>query len=232
VNLQTRSSENELMDDGSLDTEEYARCLGDLARLNRVTLTHRATLHWLTRAVGAAPPAKPVAIFDVAYGNGDLLRAIHHWAARRGIPVVLSGIDLNPRAVEVARGATPLNVAIDFRRGDVFDHIPDPRPDYIVSSQFTHHLTNDGVVRFLMWMERHTDKGWFIADLHRHAIPYYGFRFLARTFGWHRIVRIDGTISIARSFRRADWQRLLAKARISGEIRWHFPFRLCVGRIK
>ena len=39
-------------------------------------------------------------------------------------------------------------------------------------------------------------------------------------------------VSVARSFRRADWQRYLAEAGLQGEIRWHLAFRWCVGRLK
>ena len=109
---------------------------------------------------------------------------------------------------------------------------PDPAPDFIVSSQFAHHLTDAELVRLLGWLERHAGRGWFIADLHRHVLPYYGFRVLAWIARWHRIIRIDGTISVARSFRRADWTRLLAEAGVDARVSWHMPFRLCVGRLK
>ncbi|MEJ1976342.1 MAG: FAD-dependent monooxygenase [Acetobacteraceae bacterium] len=35
----------------------------------------------------------------------------------------------------------------------------------------------------------------------------------------------------ARSFRRAEWERMLAEAGVQAEIRWHFPFRYCIGRL-
>ena len=84
----------------------------------------------------------------------------------------------------------------------------------------------------MRWLERHAARGWFIADLQRHWFAYYGFRWLARLAGWHRIVRLDGTVSIARSFRRAEWQALLDRAGVDAGIRWHVPFRLCVSRLK
>jgi trans-aconitate methyltransferase len=144
----------------------------------------------------------------------------------------LTGIDLNRRSGVAAAAATPADVEIAWVQGNVFDYEPQPRPDFIVSSQFTHHLDDDQVVAFLRWLEGHAMRGWYVADLHRHAIPYYGFRLLARLAGWHRIVRYDGTVSIARSFRRADWQRLIAAAGVPAEVHWHMAFRLCVGRIK
>jgi 2-polyprenyl-3-methyl-5-hydroxy-6-metoxy-1,4-benzoquinol methylase len=169
---------------------------------------------------------------DVACGEGDLLRAIHRWAARRGRRVRLEGIDLNPRSRLAAAAQTPADMAITWRTGDVFAYAPEPAPDLIVTSQFTHHLADADVVRFLRWLDSHATRGWFIADLHRATFAYWGFGVLATLARWHRIVRHDGMVSVARSFRRADWHRYLAEAGLPGEIRWHLAFRWCVGRIK
>jgi hypothetical protein len=52
---------------------------------------------------------------------------------------------------------------------------------------------------------------------------------------WRRIVREDGTLSIARSFREADWQHYLDAAGGSvrdARIARRFAFRLCVERIR
>ena len=61
--------------------------------------------------------------------------------------------------------------------------------------------TDDQVVTFIRWMEAHARRGWFIGDLHRHWLPYYGFGVLAWIARWHRFVLSDGRISIARSLR-------------------------------
>ena len=87
----------------------------------------------------------------------------------------------------------------------------------------------------MTWMERLARRGWFISDLHRHPVPYHLFRLLARAARWHRFVRHDGPVSIARSFRPEDWRTLAQAAGLDPaelEIRWHVPFRLTVGRIK
>jgi len=230
--LPRRSTQPELMDGDDVSLSDYQQCLADLADVNRITLTHRATLSWLEQAWAHLPAGSPVSILDVACGQGDLLRAIHRLAARRSIRVVLQGIDLNPGSAIAARQATPSGMDIDYRTGDVFACVPTPSPDFIVSSQFTHHLTDPEVLKFLLWLERNAGRGWFIADLHRHPLAYYGYPLLARLARWHPIVRYDGQISVARSFRRSDWQALLDAANIKADIRWHLPFRLCVGRLK
>jgi alkylated DNA nucleotide flippase Atl1 len=48
---------------------------------------------------------------------------------------------------------------------------------------------------------------------------------------WHRIVRIDGTISIARSFTKPEWLHLLERAGIQADVCWRPMFRLCVARL-
>jgi hypothetical protein len=68
--------------------------------------------------------------------------------------VVLSGIDLNPRSAIEAVAATPTGTVIAWETGDVFDQAPEPKPDFVVSSQFAHHLTDDQVVAFLLWLEQ------------------------------------------------------------------------------
>jgi SAM-dependent methyltransferase len=232
IDLSRRSTEIELMDLPETSPADYARALSDLAKVNKVTFTHRPVIAWLESATKDVPKGTRLSILDVASGQGDLLRAIRMWGRRRGLRLVLTGIDLNPASAVQAAQATPELMGIAWLTGDVFTHTPDPAPDFIVSSQFTHHLDDDQVTNFLVWLDRHAISGWFIADLHRHWIPYYGFRLLCRAMGWHRIVRIDGTISITRSFRRPEWQSFLARAGIAADIKWRMLFRLCVGRLK
>ena len=92
MDLSRRSTLPEEMDSGSTSAEDYARCLSDLAKLNRVTFTHRPALRWLARATRDLPPGAGVSILDVACGDGDLLRAIHSWAVRRGLKVTLEAV--------------------------------------------------------------------------------------------------------------------------------------------
>jgi len=232
TDLSARSAQPEVMDAPDLDLAVYQRCLADLASVNRVTFTHRATIAWLKRATKDLPRGAAFSVLDVAFGHGDLLRAIASWAEKRGFVVQLSGIDLNPRSRNAARGATAWERNIDFITGDVFDYAPDPLPDYIVTSQFTHHLDDEALVRLLHWLEAHAARGWHIADLHRHAFAYWGFPILARLMRWHGIVASDGRISIARGFTRPEWESLLAQACVPARIKWKLPFRYSVSRLK
>lgn len=232
MSLQYRSRAQELMDGEDISDEAYSRCLADLASVNRVTLTHRATLHWLDAQTSGLRRGDSFSLLEVACGRGDFLRIIHSWALARGLEPELTGIDLNPRSTEEARNSTPAANAIRFVTGDVFSLGDRPRTDWVISSQFAHHLSDDEVVRFLRWMETVARRGWYVADLRRHWLSYYGFRLLCRLAGWHPLVRHDGTVSIARSFRPQEWKALLERADTTATLEAHFPFRLCVARSK
>jgi len=231
VDFSRRSTETELMDTEVVDAEDFRRCLADLAVVNRLTLARRPTLAWLDRATAGLPRGATFSLLDVGFGHGDMLRAIRLWAERRGLDARLEGVDLNPLSARAAEGATPSALAITYRTGDLFDEPTDRRFDFIISSLFTHHLTDAQIVAFLRWMSGQAAIGWFINDLHRHAVAYHAFRLLSAAAGWHRFVRHDGPVSIARSFRREDWTRLLQTAGVTAEIAWRVPFRFCVGHI-
>jgi 2-polyprenyl-3-methyl-5-hydroxy-6-metoxy-1,4-benzoquinol methylase len=231
MDLSIRSKLPEELDAPETDPSDYQQCVTELAVINRITLTHRPTLRWLAKATRGMTE---FSLLDVGYGGGDLLRAIARWAEKRGMRAFLCGIDLNPRSAETARDATPSWMDIRYQTGDVFDPINDlcPPVDFVVSSQFAHHLTDDGVVEFLRWAEANSARGWHIADLHRSAVAFHGFQLLGAAMGWHRITVNDGVISIARAFRRQEWQTYLDKADLHADIAWCMGFRYCVSRIK
>jgi 2-polyprenyl-3-methyl-5-hydroxy-6-metoxy-1,4-benzoquinol methylase len=228
--LAVRSRQDEQMDAPDLDPAIYAKVLHDLARVNRWTFTAHPVLTFMKRAAG---DLRHFRLMDVGFGDGDVLRAIARWAKKRGIDADLVGVDLNANSVAAAREATPPDLAIDYRAGDYLDQ---PGPfDFVISSQVTHHMTDDQLMTFLRYMEKEARRGWLICDLHRHGFAYWGFPLLARLLFVHRIVREDGRLSIARSFRPAEWRELLAQAGIPADavrIVRRFPFRLCVERVR
>lgn len=235
--LSTRSAEPELMDTEVTGFEEFRACLLDLERVNSLTLTYRPMMAFLDQLDrrGLLPAGRPLVVVDVGSGCGGMLRSIDRWAERRGRAVDLTGIDLNPWSAKAATEATRPGRPIRWITTDLFEYRPSEPIDLIVSSQFTHHLDDAQLVRFIRWMERTASLGWFVSDLHRHWLPYHVFRVWSRLAGWHRFVRHDGPISIARSFTRTDWTARLAEAGIpvgAVSIDWWVPFRLCVGRVR
>ena len=229
MNLAVRSQAEERMDAEDLPAHVLADVLADLAQVNAVTMAARPTLAFLKRAVGDRPSFR---LLDVGFGDGDMLRRIARWAARRGVAAELVGIDLNPHSAPAARSRTPADSAIDYRTGDYRD-LAGQGWDVVVSSLVAHHMTHDQLVAFLRFMEAQAARGWLVNDLHRHRFAHAGYPLLARLSGWHEIVRHDGRLSIARSYRPAEWPPILRDAGIAdARVFRRFPFRLCVERLR
>jgi 2-polyprenyl-3-methyl-5-hydroxy-6-metoxy-1,4-benzoquinol methylase len=230
ADLTTRSRQSEQMDAPDLDPAVYAQVLHDLARVNRWTFTAWPTIAFLSRAIG---PARHFRLIDVGFGDGDVLRAVARWARRRGITADLVGVDLNANSLAAARAATPSDLAIDYRAGDYREQAGPF--DFIISSQVAHHMSDAELTAFIRHMEAEARRGWLICDLHRQSFAYWGYPVLARLLRVHRIVREDGRLSIARSFRRDDWRQTLGQAGVAPDrvrIVRRFAFRLCVERMK
>jgi 2-polyprenyl-3-methyl-5-hydroxy-6-metoxy-1,4-benzoquinol methylase len=230
ADLAIRSRQEEQMDAPGLDPAVYAEVVHGLARVNRFTFTAHPVLAFLRRAIGSA---KRFRLMDVGFGDGDILRAVARWSRRRGIEADLVGVDLNEKSLPAARAATPPDMNIDYRTGDYLDQ--EGPFDFITCVQTTHHMTDEQLLTLIRTMEKETRMGWLICDLHRHGFAYWGFPILARLLMVHRIVREDGRLSIARSFRRKDWEEILTEAGIPLDqvrIVRRFAFRLCVERVK
>ena len=231
MSLKARAIAEELMDAPDLDPAVYAAVVGDLARVNGVTMAARPTLNFLARALKNRE-RRTFRLLDVGFGDGDMLRRIARWAARRGHKFELVGVDLNPRSELAARAHTPSGMAIRWITGDYADLAGEPW-DFAISSLVAHHMTPAQLGDFLRFMDRHAAVGWLVNDLHRDRFAHAGFPLLARLFGWHRIVRLDGTLSIARSYRPAEWPPILREAGVAGaRVTRAFPFRLCVEKLR
>lgn len=229
----------ELMDQ-PCSYEEFRACIKDLEQVNRLTRAYAPTLDFLERILGAwgNDLPRPLRILDVGCGGGDMLREIAHWSRKHNIPVELTGIDLNPHSTRAAREFSahiPDAARILWVNADVFYYAPPEGIDIVLSSLFTHHLSSTQIVRFIEWMDHHTNVGWYINDLRRSQRAAWWFRALPVIFRWHRFIRHDGPVSIQRAFRDEDWTRLLGAAGIppgSALLEHNAMSRLCVARLK
>jgi len=235
LDFSRRAQLTELMD-APCSRETLRDCLRDIARTNRWTLAHRPLLHWLDSIVESTPAlTEPMRILDAGSGYGDSLRRIEQWAKDRRIAVELTGVDLNPDATAIAAAATLPSSRIRWVTADILSYAPPRPPHLVMSSLFTHHLSDVQIVEFIRWMESHAQLGWFISDLSRAVIPYYIFRAFSKLMRLHPFVQNDGPVSIARAFVRQDWDRMCIAAgldRSEFTIESFKPARLCVARQK
>jgi len=217
---------------------DYSAAAQDLAAVNRLTRGYRPTLEFLARVLERTKVGQePLHVVDVGCGHGDGLREIYRWAAKRSVPLRLTGIDRNPYAARLARecdrNERVAAKTIAWVTGDSFGVELERPPDVVISSLFTHHLDDASLVRFLRWSEEQARVGWLVNDLQRSERTYRIFGWLAKLMQWHPMVAQDGPVSFRRAFSAEDWRRYLGEAGVEGarvfEAR---PGRLCVERLK
>ena len=226
TNLAERVIAEERMDADDLPAADYAAVVHDLAKVNWWTMAARPTLSFVKRAT----KGRSFRLLDVGFGDGDMLRTIAAACTRRGQACELVGVDLNPKSEPAARAGTSPDLPIHYVTGDYANLANEPW-DLIVSSLVAHHMTHAQLVTFLRFMDAHAKMGWLVNDLHRHPLSHFGFPLLATLMRWHEIVKADGTLSIARSYRPGEWPPILAEAGVAACVYRAFPFRLCVEKL-
>jgi len=222
-----RSYELEHLDKGDYTSEEYEGCIVELQLVNQWLGDASALRGTLLREIEESGLAS-FSVLDVGAGSGELLRVIAKWAHSVKRNARLCGGELNARSSQAISEESREFPAISAIRGDAF-HLPFAAGefDYTICSLFTHHFSDENVVRVLRELERVARRRIFVIDLHRHPVAYYFYTTVGRLFLHNRLLREDGALSILRSFKPAELSQLakLAGLRNAAVVR-HFPYRL------
>lgn len=221
-----RSYQKELLDRDDIPFPDIARNMYELDMINRFLGGHRITQKGVALLLRKHPQnSNPVHIAEIGCGGGDNLKAISCWAKKKKLPVMLTGIDINPECIAYAKGQNK-NRGIVFLQSDYRDATFPAKPDIIFSSLFCHHFTDEELVEQLLWMQRNSATGFFINDLHRHPLAYNSIKLLTAVFSKSYLVRNDAPLSVLRGFKKRDWETLFQKAGIKdAHCTWQWAFR-------
>jgi SAM-dependent methyltransferase len=229
MNLTTRATAAELMDDLTLATEELRQNLDELETINTWLGGYRPVLAALARLRPGFPVGRALRLADLGSGGGigehKLVGIDAH--RQRQAPVELVGIDANEFMLTYAAAKSRAYPEISYRQLDIFSPEFAAQPyDVLTASLFCHHFADDELVALLRRWHRQAGLAVVINDLHRHPLAYYSIKYLTRLLGGSRLVQHDAPLSVARAFSRQDWVRLLAQAGITQyELRWCWAFR-------
>ena len=83
---------------------------------------------------------------------------------------------------------------------------------YVISSLFTHHLTDSQIVKVLAEMKRVAEKEVVVIDLHRHPVAFGLYKRMCASFGISDLVKEDGSLSIKKGFKPTEFRELGLKA--------------------
>jgi ubiquinone/menaquinone biosynthesis C-methylase UbiE len=222
-----RSYELEHLDTGAYTPEEYESCISELQLVNRWMGDAHALKQSLLKDV-EQNSLKEFSVLDVGAGSGELLRVAAAWAKSTGRHFKGVGLELNERSAQAIREESNGFSEITSVRGDAL-RLPfaDDEFDYVMCSLFTHHFVDDQVVKILREMSRVARRRIFVIDLHRDPVPYFFYTTLGKLVLKNRLLRHDGALSILRSFKADELEKLGQRAGLPDVmVEHHFPARL------
>ena len=224
-----RNNRTEIMDDLNGTGPDWYQALRELKVINHYLGGNSVTIEGLNRLLKGSVRAidQPLEIADIGCGGGDMLQLIADWARANEIPVRLTGIDANPHIIEYARQHTAPYREITYMAADIFsDSFASKKFDLITSTLFTHHFTDQQLVKMVKSLHSQARLGLVINDLHRHPLAYHSIKLLTKLGSRSYMVKHDAPVSVLRAFSKKDWQNVLQKAGLENyRISWRWAFR-------
>ena len=225
--FQKRSYQLERIDTGDYTPEEYDRFLREISLVNRLTGDNRALKNSLLREIKAMN-LREFSVLDVGAGSGEFLRLIARTARRQKRKAKLFGLELHPRSAHAILEESREFSEICSISGDGLNlPFQDNSFDYAICSLFTHHFTDENVIKILSEMARVARRKIFVIDLHRHKMAYLSYQIFCAAFRISPLVREDGSLSILRAFVPDELKDFAERANLKNiEVNRRAPFRL------
>lgn len=193
------------MDDPAATREDIELSLRYLRLVNRRLGGAAALLRRLNQWRARWPAGRPITIVDLGTGSADIPLSVRDWGARRGLDIRVTGVDLHPTTLDLARRHVGGREGITLVQGDATRLTEQFEPgsfDYAHASLFLHHLPDIQVLTVLRVMDRLAVRGIVWSDLIRSSAR----RLLvaAAVVGQPPIVRHDAVVSVEAGFTRRE----------------------------
>jgi 2-polyprenyl-3-methyl-5-hydroxy-6-metoxy-1,4-benzoquinol methylase len=221
VLVPARRRDVEILDDPATDPALRARSIRDVARSNLLLGGTRAVLAELTRifpALGAR-----ATLLDVGIGLADIPRKARERAHARGLGLTTFGLDAAESLARAAKATLDGSLCGDARRLP----LATASVEVVTCSQLLHHFDEDEIPVVLRELDR-VARGWVVvSDLRRSWLAACGFWLVSWPFGFHRVTRHDGFVSVLRGFTVDELARhVLAATGQRAEVRRHLGYRI------
>jgi len=223
-----RSYEPELLDAPNIPKDLLFENLKELDFINRTLGGHSISLNGIRKLV--TDKSRLYHIADLGCGSGDAMQVIADWAVKEGFKVRLTGVDMNPDAIDYMNEYCKDYPEISGVTSDYRDFLQTGISiDIIHCSLFCHHLKDDELSELFSYFKEYTKTGFVINDLHRHWLAYYGVYLITHLLNGTALSKNDGPISVLRAFKADEIHALLHKAEIFNySVSWKWAFRYLV----
>ncbi|MEP7236743.1 MAG: methyltransferase domain-containing protein [Ferruginibacter sp.] len=229
INLSKRSYKKELLDNDDIPFADIRQNMKELNTINTLLGGHKITVAGLQKLIPAYTAAKTICICEIGCGGGDNLKAIESYCNKKKIAVTFIGIDIKDECIAFAKQQYPGLQATWITSDYQQVNFGTQKPDIIFSSLFCHHFKEEELTAMLQWMKQNAATGFFINDLHRHPLAYYSIKWITALFSKSYLVKNDAPLSVARGFKKAEWNAIFKSAGITNFfIKWKWAFRYLV----
>ncbi|MEO5911303.1 MAG: methyltransferase domain-containing protein [Pelobium sp.] len=221
--FKNRSNEDEIMDNFGLSLEELNPVLKELDVINKLL----GGFFVFFDAFKKLKLKSGDVIADWGCGSGSTFKVLQKRFEKSDIHPTYIGIDATPATVDYARQQFGSNLKVSFRLADVLsEEFSENEFDFVISSLFTHHFEDEQWAKLVGKMLHSSKKAVIINDLHRHPLAYHSIGILTKLFSKSPMVKNDSQVSVMRSFKRKELQKLLSDAKAkSYTIKWMWAFR-------
>ena len=216
----------ELMDDPNLEEKKLKEALADVTLVNKWLGGQKITIEGLNYFFDKYPQQK-YTIADLGCGDGDMLRKIAKYCQIKNIHVQLTGIDLNPKSISLAKELSKGFSEISFVQMDILNlNSKKIKFDVITITLTMHHFSNKEIMAFLNHFIKISNLGWVVNDLQRSWLAVTLFKAFSSIFMKTYIARHDGTISIKRAFTKKELTTFATRLGLTEyKIGWRWAFR-------
>ncbi|MGZ5281022.1 MAG: methyltransferase domain-containing protein [Bacteroidia bacterium] len=226
--LEKRSYEAEMMDELEMGGADMAKTLDELEIINRKLGGYSVVTNGIEKLLREKPASeRSITLADLGCGGGDTLRFISRWAKQKNIDIQMVGIDANEFIVKFAEEKSKHFPEISYMQMDIFsEEFSSKKYDIITASLFTHHFTDEQLIKLFSQIKNQVRLGVIINDLHRHPLAYYSIKYITKFFAKSPLIKNDAPLSVARAFTKKDIVELMAKSGITNySIQWRWAFR-------
>ncbi|MEO9890960.1 methyltransferase domain-containing protein [Aurantibacter sp.] len=220
-----RHSEEELMDDSQISLDDLRATYFDINRANAFLGGNKVVLIALKSLV-LQNIQDSLSVIDVGCGDGAMLRVMADFFRKENMKVEFLGIDINEKAIQLAREASKSYPEIKYNAIDVLK-TNGIKADVVITTLTMHHIAETDIYAFLKALMKMSRMGIVISDLHRSRIAYYLFKLFSVIFIKTKIAKNDGLVSIRSGFTKQELKNYSKSFPTKQHaIKWKWAFRL------
>jgi len=167
--------------------------------------------------------SSPVTILDIGFGGGDIPLKLAQWASEDGIPVHITAIDTDTRALDFVHERKSHD-HVTFRKSSSSDLVEQREKfHYVISNHLLHHLDDAQFTQLTAEAEQLSTRKVLFNDIERSDVAYLFFNLTFRPFFRNSFITHDGLLSIRRSY---TYDELYDKKPVNWNLKRLFPYRL------